>query len=406
MIIVSSNSKVKIGKNDTYMTYNDFKEKAFGEGLDADDNIMIDVNDIEEEVYEACKDIAIISYFSLDGMMPDYVESDVEDWRDNIEDSSTQENETTEEEIEEDSYEEDEPEEPVNSESDAPKESKENSRMDSEIMNLLDDNEKEEEIDNKDARIIVFGSSKGGTGKTFTSLISTYRYAQTHPHKKIALVDFDIIDGQVGISIHKINPTMRNYFKEYQKGYKDFTTMHNFAVKGNSLYPQNVDFYLAPSNGQIIKNPGFWLNIIENCRKNYDVVIFDTGIDYLNIEPISWAYKMADKIILTTTTSINSVSSVSKQISKLKGEVKNGIYTPDDEIGPRINIVITQMDTSKEEISRRTNGRIVSFLKQKAPVIATFGVITTFIACAQYDGEWNIFDNNDAICKALDNIMS
>ena len=62
------------------------------------------------------------------------------------------------------------------------------------------------------AKVILFGSSKGGTGKTFTCLISAYWYAKTHPTERIALADFDIIDGQIGITINKLTPTMNDFY--------------------------------------------------------------------------------------------------------------------------------------------------------------------------------------------------
>lgn len=388
--IVVSNEKLNyINKS---MTYDQFKEKAFGEGLDSGE-YAINIKDIEEDVYDSCKDIDTFIFFSTDNDIPSFINSSVQKWPKfinnvNNENPNSQNN-------------------PINNDINMNNMNIDNGNnddsdpIDDELLNLINDSSEGNPDDQKDARIIVFGSSKGGTGKTFTALISTYRYAKTHPHQKIALIDFDIIDGQVGISIHRIKPTMRNYYGEYQKGYNDFKTLKNYSVQANNIFPQNVDFYLAPSNGAVIQNDDFWLNIIENCRKNYDVVVFDTGIDYLNIKPISYSYKIADKIILVTTTSIKSVNSVTKQISKLKGETKNGIFDADDEIASRLNIVITQMLPTNQ-----MNKQIYKSLQEKANVIATFGVITDNISRAEYFGEWNIFDKNKNICDALDNIMS
>jgi len=72
------------------------------------------------------------------------------------------------------------------------------------------------------AKVILFGSSKGGTGKTFTCLISAYWYAKTHPTERIALADFDIIDGQIGITINKLTPTMQDFYKVAKAGHNDF----------------------------------------------------------------------------------------------------------------------------------------------------------------------------------------
>lgn len=383
MIIVSNQQNEKLkeltyDKNNLFFSYEKFLEKAFSEeGLDIDNGLYININDIEESVFSEIKDSDGVKFFTLNGDKPIFANSINVD---NLYEEPIKE-------LEKD--------------------------LEDSITNLLDASSSDEDLyseeisGKKDAKIYVFGSSKGGTGKTFTSIISTYRYAKMHPDQKIALVDFDIIDGQVGISIHKVRPTMGKYYTEYQKGYRDFKTMKNFAVKANNVFPQNVDFYLAPTSGSPIKNDEFWINIIKNCSENYDVVVFDTGIDYLNITPISYAYKIADKINLVTTTSIKSVNSITKQIGRLKGEIsnpgKNGIdvFTKDDEIAPRLNVIITQMVETNN-----MNKTIYSTISNKCNVVATFGVITDSVSQAEFYGRWNIFDENAPINKSLDTIMS
>lgn len=398
-----------------FMSYDEFERQATSdEGLDVDDDLIININEIDPEIFEAIDGSEGFSFFTLNGYGPEFCEgcqSDIEDWSEAIDPDSlydyreveedeepkvkTKKKQKIEDEEEDQGY--------LQNEVETSFKSELTEEAASSIINLIDSAD-ESSIDSssggKDAKIYVFGSSKGGTGKTFTSIISTYRYAKTHPHERIALVDFDIIDGQVGISIHKIKPTMRKYYTEYQKGYRDFRTMREFAVKGNSTYPQNVDFYLAPNSGAVIQNDDFWINIIQNCIENYDVVVFDTGIDYLNIKPISYVYKIADKINLVTTTSIKSINSVTKQISRLKGEIPNTVFTEEDEIGPRLNVIMTQLMPTNP-----LNKDLIGKLAQKCNVLATFGVMTDSISQAEFFGKWEIFDNNGAINKSLDNIM-
>ena len=372
-MIIISNKKVN-GRTEKIMTYDEFYSKAFSdEGLDTDEHLIVNIHDCSKEVYEAAVESDQISFFSLTGTCPTWCdEGKIEDW----------------------------------SEPKPKRASEQLSDPDKEVSDLLNDSVTSES--HNGAKVYVFGSSKGGTGKTFTALISTYRYAKTHPHQKIALVDFDIIDGQVGISIHKLKPTIRKYLSEYQKGYSDFRTMSEFGVRANEPYPQNVDFYLAPSNNARINDDAFWLNVIKNCIENYDVVVFDTGIDYINLRPISYVYKCADKILLITTTSIKSVNSISKQIGRLKGEIpskdENGrnVFSAEDEIAPHLNIIITQMLPTDNGM----NKTIYNTLAQKSNVIATFGVITDSVSRAEFFGEWGVFDRNAGVNKALDDIMA
>ncbi len=274
------------------------------------------------------------------------------------------------------------------------------------VRNLFENSQQDSiESGRKEAKVYVYGSSKEGTGKTFTCLISAYRYAKLHPSEKIAVADFDIIDGQIGISIMKIQPTMMSYWRKYSAGDDSFETMKQYSCKADK-FPQNIDFFLAPKD-YYINDKKFWLSILDNLVKNYDVVFFDTGIDYINYPPISFSYKIADRIVLTTTTSIKSVSSVMKQISKLKGNSSsanaNGIevYKAEDNMGPKLRLAITGYNEAD-----KSNATVIESLSNNIKISAIFGQYYSEISRAEYYGEWNIFDNNKKFNASLDKLVN
>lgn len=407
----------QFGQNIEYLNYEKFIDLIFSdEGYDVDDQMMIDINAVHdkegfgpsEALFEALDEESNIGWFSLNGSLPGWApgNADVDDFRVLIEDEDTQSQyygqEETHEQVVQQEY--DEPhiqeEQPVSQE--VPSNMSRVTGEVEQLFNMGDPDATPEEMndESEDAKIVVFGSSKGGTGKTFTSIISTYRYAKTHPDKRVALVDFDLIDAQLGISIHEIRKTLRAYYNDYNAGMSDFKTMNRYVTKSDK-FPRNLDFYLAPSNGQVIDDDEFWFNVIDNLNENYDIVVFDTGIDYLNVRPIAAAYMSADKINLVTTTSIKSVTSVTKQIQKLKGETANPTYTVEDNLGPKLNVIITAMSPGQA-----MNNTVVNQFNKIANVLATFGVITDSVTQAEYFGKWNIFDNNDEINETLDKIMS
>ena len=260
----------------------------------------------------------------------------------------------------------------------------------------------------KEAKIFLFGSSKGGTGKTFTCLISAYRYAKIHPGQKVCVFDADITDPQVSISIHKINPTLYNYWTNWSNGNRGFQFMEACKCQ-NSNFPANLDFYLAPKD-YVINNDKYWLDVLNNLISNYDVVFIDSGIDYINIPLISYCYKIADRIVLVSTTSIKSTSSVLKQINRLKGKIPSlnsegkNVYSAEDEIGPKLRLAITGYLTGDAE-DRRQNKTIIDSFSKNIKINALFGHLSSQISKAEFSGRWNIFDNNQKFNESLDRLV-
>ncbi len=250
------------------------------------------------------------------------------------------------------------------------------------------------------AKVILFGSSKGGTGKTFTCLISAYWYAKMHPTERIALADFDIIDGQIGITINKLTPTMNDFYKLSKGGHSDFAHLDNCKVKSDHFSP-NIDFYLAPSQDipEVTNDTEYWTQVFKLLITNYDVVFFDSGIDYLGKAPISQLYKIADKIIITCNPSINSVKSVIKQFKTLSGQRVNNVFRAGDDILSRVNVVLTRAYDNEV-----INNLVVQNITKFAPVIAAFGDIDDIISQVQWYQQWNLIDKNEDITDSLEDI--
>ena len=272
--------------------------------------------------------------------------------------------------------------------------------MKEEWDNLLDAKITNMEPPKKDtpAKVILFGSSKGGTGKTFTCLISAYWYAKTHPDKRVALADFDIIDGQIGITISKNDITVLDYYGHYINNNREMKYLYNSSTHAQN-FPSNIDFYLAPPQEipEITNNDGFWDTVFRELITHYDVVFFDSGIDYLGKPPISKLYKIADKIIITCNPSINSVRSVIKQIGNLTCVTPNNVFYPEDKIGERIRLVLTRVYDNEQ-----INETVFKNLSKYARIIAAFGNIDNIVSRIQWYKEWGLIDTNQDIIDALE----
>ena len=417
-VVISNCSKIKNCKK---VSYEQFLEEASTGDLIIDGDMYCHIPEFDQDIYESVKEQAPeAKWFVLDRSdIPSWFKADEAIIVEDPEDEEEEEPQVQEapkrrrffERNKEDRSERKTSYREENNDYNNDSEEYENNDNDNLDENMsavksLFENSQEESVEsgNKEAKIYVFGSSKGGSGKTFTCLISAYRYAKLHPGERIAVADFDIIDGQVGISIQKITPTMMGFWKSFISGDSSFKTMHSFSTKSEN-FPSNIDFYLTPKD-YYINDKKFWLTIISNLVKNYDTVFFDTGIDYINYPPISYVYKVADRIILTSTTSIKSVSSVLKQISRLSGVTSsanaNGdnVFKPEDNIKPKLRLAITGYNSSDS-----SNKIVIDTFNKNIKINAVFGQYSSDISEAEYYGHWYIFDNNTKFNKSLDKLV-
>lgn len=257
----------------------------------------------------------------------------------------------------------------------------------------------------KVGRIITFGSAKGGSGKTFTSIITAYYYAKDHPNEKVCILDLDVEEPQVGIAIKTLMPTVKGFYADYSVGNDEFEYLkkcrvntHNYLM--NKAFPSNLDFYLTPREIHPIRDEDFWQCVMKRLFSNYDMVILDTGTTYTETDAIISAYKVADKVNLVTMANLASTVTVGEQVKRLTGEIENNVYTPEDEIEGKINLVVTNTTDS------RVCQSIITKLNEECPIIATFGNLSDKINDIQILGKWDMFDNNQAFREGMRNIYA
>ena len=278
-----------------------------------------------------------------------------------------------------------------------------NHGLDTEHLNNLlnyDDVTSMSSSSTKPAKIITFGSAKGGTGKSFTSVLTAYRYANAHPNERIAFIDLDVITGQIGVIINKTLPTLYDFYKQYRQGNRDFNYLENVKTK-NDHFNSNIDFYLSPGIDidEVTKDTEFWKLVLELLYKNYDCVFIDTGIDYRGKEVIRNAYRIADKLVLVTNMSIQAIKTTITQLQVLSGKRKNNAFTKENNMLAKTSIVLTRVSANDS-----INSLVIDNLKQYAPIVAAFGNIDDKISQATWYQKWNVFKNDDKINKYLDKI--
>lgn len=360
-------------------------------------------NDVEEEVEEEAEEEILDD--------AEEIVDEEEEAEEAEEEAEDEEDEEVEEEAEpeDDDYEEaEEVEESENNGLDlvSVKEGTQKGSLDN-FNDLFNDTGNYDKTSVEPAKIYLFGSLKGGVGKSTTCVMAAHVFAKNHPHLRVAVWDLDLSDGQVSPLINKVHPTLGEYYKKFANGMIGNDAEEKaFVFKSNSTksdkFPPNVDFYLAPKVEilEITDNMKFWDLVMEQLLLNYDVVFIDSGTEYLTKEVISKAYKIADRIILISNTSISSVKSVLKQLNNLSGRTKNNVYSASDEMLPKTRVVLTRASTNNE-----ITQLVANQFKPYTEISAAFGSIEPLIESIQWYQRYNNIYDHKGVVRALEKIV-
>lgn len=338
-----------------------------GDGVDAD-AIYIDINSVpSEDVYEALSAVDIIEWVDFEGKQPDWFTGSLS---------------TLPEEMDPDAL--------------------DSTSMDElgNALSLLDyDGSQENEEGQKVGKIITFGSAKGGSGKTFTSLITAVYYAKDHPNERVCILDLDIEEPQLAIVIKVLSPTVKKFYSSFIAGDTSFETLSKCKCN-NVHFPSNLDFYLTPRDLHPIQDQEFWECIMFNLFYNYDMVFLDTGTTYMETPAIISAYKIADKVNIVSMANLASTVTVGNQIKRLTGQTENNVYSAEDGIADKLNLIITN---AYNDI---VCNNIIDTLARECPVIAKFGNLTQKINEIQVLSKWDALDDDIAFRESVKTIYS
>lgn len=372
IIIVTNNPNVK---NDNYeiITFDEFLKRVNSdEGLDADEGLYIDVAAItDEEIYQTLIDTgAQIEWVVFnDDELPDWFDSAVTPTPQDLQIGHL---------------------------------SEEDSAELADSLSLMDKDENEDTTDEggKIGKIITFGSPKGGSGKTFTTIITAVYYAKDHPNEKVCLLDLDIEEPQIGIVIKHLTPTVKSFYTNFLLGNTDFESLYKCRCNDKVRFPENLDFYLSPREVQPVQDENFWQCVMSNLFLNYDMVFIDTGTTYMVTPAISSAYRVADKINIVAMANLASTVTVGKQIKRLTGEAENDVFSKDDGLESKLNLIITNAYDDK------ICNSIVAKLEEECPIIAKFGNLSQKINQIQVLSQWDMFDDNVALRESMKHIYA
>ena len=273
------------------------------------------------------------------------------------------------------------------------------------LLDFYDDDE-DNEGSGKKGKIIAVTSSKGGPGKsTIACELSTYlskaskgsiqKQWETEP-LKVLLVDMDVRDGQVGFLTGLNKPTIVNLHNE---GLTDENIENNIIHQS----AMGIDVLLAskrPKHSFSI-DPEFYRRLFAKLRKEYDYIILDTSVNYLDPLLAQVCYPIADRIIYVTEPVITSVLSMTRWILEVTNpKNRNGLDIPKTKIG----IVINKFQKQDPGDSNNFDPERIKRSAQGIPILSVVPSAPKAIATAANNQSMESLLNIDGIRKTIGRI--
>lgn len=161
----------------------------------------------------------------------------------------------------------------------------------------------------KKAKTICITSTKGGVGKTITTLNLAALYHLLG--KKVIIVDLDLYSGGIGLSLNlKNEKTIYSVVDDMVNN--RFKNIQNYIYK----YNENIDVICAPKDPrQAMKVDGKYVDLLlYNLETIYDVILIDTNhiLSHLNLTIMDRSHNILfvvtnDPIDLKNTKSLISI---------------------------------------------------------------------------------------------------
>lgn len=226
-------------------------------------------------------------------------------------------------------------------------------------------------------QVVAVTSSKGGSGKSTVAIsLATYlaHSSENSVIEKIAekplkviVVDLDVRDGQVGFLTGNMKPTVLHMRSQ---------GISNMTLEQSKIHSDRlkVDLLLAPKRPRLSDDTPaeFYLELIQLLKKNYDYIILDTSVNYLDPLLENVAYPIADQIIFVTDIVVNSVYSMTRWIQEVtRPQSKQGMGIPINKIGIVVNKSISNVNMSGQKIARSALGiPVITVIPNNAKLIA------------------------------------
>lgn len=257
---------------------------------------------------------------------------------------------------------------------------------DEKIYKTADDEIKDviEEAKNKKGTVITFTSSKGGAGKSTTSLLTTgyiskaskkaYIEEARENNLNVCLVDLDVRDGQLWFLTKAVRP--KTIIDLYSLGNPTVETINDVAYTDDRL---DFDLIFAPKQPKFAKEipPIYYAKLISQLKDIYDVIILDTSVNYLDDLLSKVAYKISDKIVFVSDMGISSIMGCTKWIqANVFNEENEENNIPGEKIAIVFNKALKNIGIEPHVLEKSAKGLPIISMIPSYPIMITHAANT------------------------------
>ena len=211
-----------------------------------------------------------------------------------------------------------------------------------------------------DAKVIAFFSSKGGVGKSVISLNSAISLSK-EKNKKILLIDMDLQFGDISMLINQYaGKTILDVIDDGQLD--SYENIKPYLYK----YNESLDMLFAPRKPEAAEYIGKdsierMMKIFQKC---YDVIIFDTGINFN--DSTLYVLDLADQILFVSTMEI-----VSLKNTKLGFGVMKSLGYEKDKVKLIINRFNSSYGISRTEVQDAFKDNTIIMIPEDEKTVCT-----------------------------------
>lgn len=209
-----------------------------------------------------------------------------------------------------------------------------------------------------DAQIISFFSAKGGVGKSMLALNSSLMIHEKF-NKKVLLIDLDLQFGDIALMVNKQSElTIKEMF--------DDSPIINFEDTKPYLYKykENLDMLFAPKDpesAEYISNEQI-KSILEIFKKQYDIIIIDTGVNYSEVTLN--ALDLSDQIMIVTNLEVTGLKN-----TKLSLRVMQSLNYGEEKVKMIVNMAHDKFGVTKANVQKAFTYEVLGYIPEDIKLV-------------------------------------